>query len=83
MLNEYSELFLGQLGSVKVAKYEIKLADQVPVQSPPYHCTLPKLKLLKEYVEDLLQKGVVRSSKPLMLARRFYYLIQEAGIGWW
>ena len=36
------------------AEYEIELFDRVPVRSPPYHCAPPKLKLLKEFVEDLL-----------------------------
>ena len=63
VLNEYSELFSGQLGTVKGAEYEIELVDQVPVPSPPYHCTPPTYKLLKEIVEDLLKKGVVRPSK--------------------
>ena len=48
---------------MKGADYEIELVDQVPVRSPPYYCAPPKLKLLKEFVEDLLQKGVVRPSK--------------------
>jgi len=63
VLDEYSELVSGQLGTVKGAEYEIDLIGQVPVRSPPYHCAPPKLKLLKEFVEDLLQKGVVRPSK--------------------
>jgi hypothetical protein len=63
VLNKYSELFSGQLRTVKGAEYEIELTDQVPVRSPPYHCASPKLKLLTEFVEDLLQKGVVRPSK--------------------
>jgi len=62
VLDEYSELFSGQLGMVKGAEYEIELTDQVPVRSPPYHCAPPKLKLLKESV-DLLQIVVVRPSK--------------------
>ena len=62
VLNEYSEQFSGQLRTVKGAEYEIELVDQVPVRSP-YHCAPPKLKLLKEFVEDLLQKGMVWPSK--------------------
>jgi hypothetical protein len=63
VLNEYSELFSGQLGTVRGAEYEIELVDQVPVWSPPYHCAPPKHKLLREFMEDLLKKGVVRPSK--------------------
>jgi hypothetical protein len=32
VLNEYSELFTGQLGTVKGAEYESELVDQVPVR---------------------------------------------------
>jgi hypothetical protein len=80
VLNEYSELFSGQLGTVKGAEYEIELVDQVPVRSPPYHCAPPKLKLLKEFVEDWLQKEWSSLANPLTLAQRFYYLSQEEGI---
>jgi len=41
VLDEYSELFSGQLGTVTGAEYEIELTDQVPVRSPPYHCAPP------------------------------------------
>jgi hypothetical protein len=63
VLNEYSELFSGQFGTVMGAEYEIELVDQVPLWSPPYHCAQPKVKLLKEFVEDLLKKRVVQTSK--------------------
>ena len=54
VLCEFSGLFSGKLGNIKGAEYEIELLDQVPVRSPPYHCAPPKLKLLKEFVHDLL-----------------------------
>jgi len=63
VLSEFSGLFSGQLGNIKGAEYEIESLDQVPVRSPPYQCAPPKLKLLKEFVDDLLKKGVVRPSK--------------------
>jgi hypothetical protein len=63
VLNEYPQLFSGQLGTVKRAEYEIELVDHVQERSPPYHCAPPKHKLLMEFVEDLLKKGVVRPSK--------------------
>ena len=80
MLNEYSELFSGQLGTVKGAEYEIELVDQVLVRSPPYHCTPPKLKLLKEFVEELLQKGVSRPSKSPYMSPAF--LLPKSGEGY-
>jgi hypothetical protein len=80
VMNEYSELFSGQLGTVKGAEYEIELVDQVPVRSPPYHCSPPKLRLLKEFVEDLLQKGVVRPSKSPYMSPAF--LLPKLGGGY-
>jgi hypothetical protein len=80
VLNEYSELFTGQLRTVKGAEYEIELVNQVPVRSPPYHCAPPKLKLLKEFVEDWLQKGVVQPSKSAYMSPAF--LLPKSGGGY-
>jgi hypothetical protein len=82
MLNEYSELCSGQLGTTNWSEYETELGDLVPVRSTPYHCAPIKLELLKEFVEDLLQKGVVQPSRYLTRARRFYYISPEEDIGW-
>jgi hypothetical protein len=49
---EFPGLFSGQLGDIKGAEYEIELVDQVPARSPPYQCAPPKLKLLKEFVDE-------------------------------
>ena len=65
---------------MKGDEYEIELADQGPVRSPPYHCALPTLNLLKESVEDLLQKGVVRSSKSPYKSPAF--LLPKSGGGY-
>ena len=80
VLKEYSELFSGQLATVKGAEYEIELVDQLPVRSPPYHCVPPKLKLLKEFVEDLLQNEVVRPSKSPYASLAF--LLPKSGGGY-
>lgn len=71
VLKEYSEPFSGQLGTVKGDEYEIDLLDEVLVWSPPYHCAPLELKLLKEFVEDLLQKGVVQPSKSPYMSPEF------------
>jgi len=57
---------------VKGAEYEFDLFEQVPVRSPPYHCAPPKLRLFKEFVEDLLQKRVVRPSKSSYASPEFF-----------
>ena len=64
---------------MKGVEYETEL-DQVPVLSTPYHCAPPKLKLLKEFVEDLLQKGVVWPSKSPYASPAF--LLPKSGGGY-
>jgi hypothetical protein len=78
VLNAYSELFSGQLGTVKGAEYEIELVDQAPVRSPPYRCAPPKLNLLREFLEDLYKKGVVRPSKSPYVSPAF--LLPKMGV---
>jgi hypothetical protein len=80
VLCEFTGLFSEQLGNVKGAEYEIELLDQVPVQSPPYQCAPPKLKLLKEFVDDLLKKGVIRPSKSPYASPAF--LLPKSGGGY-
>jgi hypothetical protein len=78
VLNEYSELFSGHLGTVKEVECETKLISGAGTVTP-YHCTPPKLKLLKEFVEDLLQKGVVRPSKYAYASPTFLLPKSEGG----
>jgi hypothetical protein len=56
VLYEFTGFFSEQLGNVKVAEYEIKLLDQIPVRSPTYQFAPPKFRILKEFVDDLLIK---------------------------
>jgi hypothetical protein len=58
----FPKLFFEKLGTVKGMVCEIDLTDNVPVRSRPYQCSPPKLKILREVVQDLLEKGVVRKS---------------------
>ena len=77
---EFSGFFSGKLGTIRGAEYEIELLDQVPVRSPPYQCAPPKLKLLKEFVDDLLRKGIVRPSKYPYASPAF--LLSKSGGGY-
>jgi hypothetical protein len=57
ILREYSTLFSGELGTMKGMEYEIELVDNEPVHSAPYHCAPPKLKVLKEIVQELQEQN--------------------------
>jgi hypothetical protein len=63
LVDEFPALFSSTLGVAKCAPYEIELSDPTPVRSSPYRCAPPKLKIFREMVNDLLEKGVVRPSK--------------------
>jgi hypothetical protein len=52
--------------------YEIELTDPTPVRSTLYRYAPPKLSMFRSMVEDVLEKGVVRPSKPPMPARHFW-----------
>jgi hypothetical protein len=60
-------------------EYEIELVDPKHVRSPPYQCAPPKLKVLREFVEDLIKKGVVRPSKSPYASPTFLLSRAEGG----
>jgi hypothetical protein len=76
VLNQYLGLFYGQLGTMKM---RLNWLMNVPVQSNPYQSALSKMKQLKEFVEDLLTKGVVRPSKSPYVSPAF--LLPKSGGG--
>jgi hypothetical protein len=59
LVAEFPALFSSTLGVAKCAPYEIELSDPTPVRSSPYRCAPPKLKVFREMVDDLLEKGAV------------------------
>jgi hypothetical protein len=79
IVREYPTLFTDRLGTVKGMEYEIELVDPQPVRSAPYPCNPPKAKVLKEFVDDLLRKGVVRPSKSPFASPAFLIGKPEGG----
>jgi hypothetical protein len=59
---DFPALFSDKLGTVKGMVCHQDLTDTVPVRSKPYQCSPPRAKLLREIVQVLLDKGVVRRS---------------------
>jgi hypothetical protein len=62
LVRSFPKLFSGRLGTVKGMVCELDLPDDRPVRSRPYQCSRPRLKALREIVNNLLQEGVVRKS---------------------
>ena len=58
LVKSFPNLFSGRLGTVKGMVCELDLLDDHPVRSRPYQCSPPRLKALRDIVNDLLQEGV-------------------------
>jgi hypothetical protein len=58
----FPKLFSEKLGPVMRMVCQLDLTDYVPVRSRPYQCSPPCLQALREIVDDLLEKGVVKKS---------------------
>jgi hypothetical protein len=62
LVRDFPRMFSDQLGTVKGMVCHLDLTDDLPVRSRPYQCSPPRLKALREIVQDLLIKGVVKRS---------------------
>jgi transposase InsO family protein len=62
LLRGFPALFSETLGTVKGMVCHIDLTDSTPVRSRPYQCSPPRMQILRDLVQDLLDKGVVRKS---------------------
>jgi hypothetical protein len=60
LVRSFPALFSDGLGTVKGMVCHLDLTDNVPVRSRPYQCS--PLQILREIVQDLLEKGVVVKS---------------------
>lgn len=60
---EFWDVLTHTLGCVREEVCHIDLVDDVPVRSPPYQCTPPKLKALRGIIDDLLKQGVITPSR--------------------
>jgi hypothetical protein len=62
LIRSFPALFSDKLGTVKGMVCHIDLSDTIPVRSRPYQCSPPRLQILREIVQDLVEKGVVKKS---------------------
>jgi hypothetical protein len=62
LVRSFPALFSDKLGTVNGMVCHFDLTDSTPVRSRPYQCSPPRLQALREIVQDLLDKGVVKKS---------------------
>lgn len=61
-IKEFPVLFSDRPGTVRGRTCSIELVDNVPVRSPPYQCSPPRLIALRQHVNDLLNNDVIKPS---------------------
>ncbi|PNF41459.1 hypothetical protein B7P43_G13385 [Cryptotermes secundus] len=81
LVKSFLNLFSGRLGTVKGMVCELDLLDDRPVHSRPYQCSPPRLKALRDIVNDLLQKGVVCKSTSQYASPAFLVPKSSGGYG--
>jgi hypothetical protein len=62
LVSDFPQVFTSKLGSTNLVEYDIELSDSNPVKSPPYRLSPPKMLVLREQIQDMLDKGIIRHS---------------------
>lgn len=62
LMARYPNTVTKRLGRTHLIEYEIKVNSTQAVRARPYQFAPPKLQLLREHVDDMLQKGLIRQS---------------------
>lgn len=78
LLREFGDRFAWnktQIGRTNVCELAIPLVDDTPVHQPPYRVSHREREIIREQVDDMLNKGVIRESSsayasPVVLVRK-------------
>jgi hypothetical protein len=62
LIRSFPALFSDTVGTVKGMVCHLDLSVSIPVHSRPCQCSTPRLQILREIVQDLMNKGVVMNS---------------------
>jgi hypothetical protein len=62
LIHRYPDVLTGRLGCTHFMEYDIQLLDKTPVQLPPYRLAPPKMKFLREHIQQLLKDRVIEPS---------------------
>lgn len=62
LCDQFPKVLTSKLGLTDLLEYQIKLIDKEYVKSHPYRLAPPKMELLRQEVQELLDKGVIEQS---------------------
>ena len=63
LLEQFPDVLTSQLGLTKLMEYDIRLHDTTPVRLPPYRLSPPRMDVLKEKIDVMLEKGIIQHSR--------------------
>jgi hypothetical protein len=62
LVNSFPNTITPKLGKTNLVSYQIKLKSEAPIRCRPYQFSPPRLRELRQHVDQLLEKGVIRKS---------------------
>ena len=62
LVSEFPTVFTDEPGLTTLLEYDICLKDSTPVRLPPYRLSPPKMKILRQHVQTMLDRGIIRPS---------------------
>jgi hypothetical protein len=62
LIRSFPAIFSDKLGTVKGMVCHLDLSDSTPVLWRPHQCSPPRLQILRDIVQNLVDKGVVKKS---------------------
>ena len=62
VVNQFQDVLTPKLGECTLNEYHIELVDNTPVRRPPYRLSPPKVHILREKVQEMLDQGIIRLS---------------------
>src|SRR3989337_3034235 len=66
LMKKYEEIFVrtkNELGRTNVVKHKINTGDAKPIKQKPYRAVGHRKQVIKEEIEKMLEKGVIKKSK--------------------
>lgn len=77
LISQFPDTITNKLGRTDLLQYHIKIKEQKIIRNRPYQYAPPKLQLMRQHIDDLLKKGVIRPSSSQYASAAF--LVPKSG----
>jgi hypothetical protein len=77
MINQFPDVLTLKLGLTTLLEYDIELLDLSPVKLAPYRLMSPKMEVLHQHIQRMLDQGIIRPStsqysSPIFLVPKYW-----------